>query len=195
MDTAYYTNDIDVKKVALTAYPNYKGRKFSIKVTNNPIDVRSYWDGGSRNYYTFLRLDNMQIWQVPQQSMYDMKISGANKVQLVPGMICVEHTYFCGKDLGIIIHVHADNAPKRLENNTELTREEKIVLIYTKTYKNTYAGRTNIRFHEATISKGISLEQWNTATISLKEKKMLNNAGAITNEGRNAIGDLREHQI
>lgn len=195
MTTAYYTNEMDVKKVALAAYPDYQGRKFSVQVTNHPLDVRSYWDGGSRNYYVFLRLDNLKTWEMPQQSMFDKKVNGADSVQLVPGMVCVEHTYFCGKDMGITIHVHPENAPKRLENNLELTREEKIVLVYTRTYKNTYAGRTNVRFHEATRAKGISIEQWQNAINSLQEKKMLNKAGAITNEGRNAIGELREYSL
>lgn len=193
--TAYYTNNSDVKKIALTAYPDYKGKKFAVKVAIGTIDVRSYWDGGSRDYFVFLRLDTLEIWKMPGQSINDKKVNGAESVSLIPGMVCVEHTYFQGKDLGITIYIHSDNAPKLLPINQELTREEKIVLYYTRSYKNTYAGQSNIRFHEATRSKGISLEQWETTKKILIEKGMLNKAAAITNEGKNAIGDLSESQI
>lgn len=196
MNTAYHTNNCDVKEVALAAYPGYRGRKFAVKVANHPLNVRSCWEGGSRSYYTFVRLDTLATCEVPQQSMFDAKIEGADRVQLIPGMVCVEHCIFCGKDMGITIHVHPENAPKLLpDNQTELTRNEKIVLVFTRSYKNTYGGRSNVRFHEAHRSKGISIEDWREAVISLQAKKMLNKAAAITNEGRNAIGDLREYSL
>ena len=195
MNTAYHTNHTDVKKIAKAAYPNYNGRKFAVKIANHPLNVSSYWEGGSRDYFVFLRLDNLQTYEVPPQSMYDPKIKGTESVKIVPGMLCVKHTYFCGKDLGITIYVHPDNAPNLLpDTNTELTRDEKIVLVYTKTYKNTYGGRTDIRFQEAR-EKGISLEEWNKAVSSLQDKKMLNKARAITNEGKNAVGGLDRNDL
>jgi hypothetical protein len=192
---AIYTNDIDVKKVALAAYPDYSGRKFKVVVETSPINVSSYWDGGSNNYFVFLRLDNLKTWEMPGQSINDVKVEGAENVSLIPGMVCVEHTYFCGKDLGITIHVHPENAPKSITEQVELTREEKIVLVFTRSYKNTYAGMSNYRYHEACRSKQISLEQWETAKASLTAKGYLNKYGAITMEGKNVIGETREYDI
>ena len=186
-----HTNANEVKAVAQKAYPDYKGRKFAVKVANHPIDVRSYWDGGSRNYYVFLRLDNLETMEVPQQSAFDAKIDGADAVPLAPGLVCVEHSYFCGKDMGITIHVHPDNAPNLIPEKKELNEDEEIVLIFTRSYKSSYAGISNYRFHEAQRSKGITLERWENAKQSLIEKKMLNKAGAITNEGRNAVDGKR----
>jgi hypothetical protein len=193
---AYHTNHKDAKKVALAAYPNYKGRKLSIKVANNPLDVRSYWSEGSRDHFVFLRLDNLKTYEIPSQSMYDTQMKNVDNVQLVPGMICVEHSYFCGKDMGITIHVHPDNAPNLLpNNNTELTRDEKIVLVYTRSLKNTYGGETNLRFKEAKRKKSISLEQWENAVKSLQNKKMLTKAKSITIDGKNIIRNMNEYEI
>lgn len=190
-----YTNHPDVKKIALAAYPDYSGKKFSVQVSNHPIDVRSYWDGGSRDYFVFLRLDNMKTWEMPQQSMNDVKVEGADRVSLVPGMVCVEHTYFCGKDIGITIHVHPDNAPKFIEDKPKITIEEKIVLYYTRSYKNTYGGQTNLRYREAVRNTSIPLGKWVEAIATLQEKGFLNKAAVITNEGRNAIGGISESAI
>lgn len=195
MDTTIHTTDADVKKIALAAFPDYKGRKFTIKIENGTIDVRSYWSGGSRDYFVFLRLDNLKTFEIPQQSVFDKKIQGADAVSLLPGVVCVEHSYFCGKDMGITIYVHPDNAPTLITEKKEITRDEKIVLVFTRTYKNTYGGRTNIRFYEANRNMRISLDQWNSAVQSLKDKKLLNAAGSITNDGRNAIGDMQQYSI
>jgi hypothetical protein len=187
-----YTNHPDVKRIATAAYPNYTGRKFSVEVSNRPIDVRSYWDGGSRDYFVFLRLDNLKTWVMPEQSINDVKVEGADKVSLVPGMVCVEHTIFCGKDIGITIYIHPDNVPKFIEEKQELTIEEKIVLVFTRLYKNTYGGQTNVRYREAVRNTGISLGKWVEAIASLQAKGLLNKAASITNEGKNAIGDMNE---
>jgi len=195
MDTTIHTTDADVKKIALAAFPDYKGRKFAVKIENSTINVCSYWSGGSRDYFVFLRLDNLKTFEIPQQSVFDKKIQGADAVSLLPGVVCVEHSYFCGKDMGITIYVHPENAPTLITEKKEITRDEKIVLVFTRTYRNTYAGRTNIRFHEATRSMKISLEQWNSAVKSLKDKKLLNAAGSITNEGKNSIGNIQQYSI
>jgi len=190
-----YTNHPDVKKIALSAYPNYNGKKFSVSVTDNPIDTRSSWEGGSRDYFVFLRLDNLSTFEIPSQSAFDAKIKGAEGVSLVNDMVCVRHTFFCGKDLGITVYVHSSNAPAFIEEKKELTIDEKIVLVYTRSYKNSYGGKSNVRFSEANRSKGISSNEWQIAVKSLQDKGMLNKALAITNEGRNAIGDTKEYSL
>lgn len=133
---------------------------------------------------------------VPQQSAFDKPIANADSVQLVHGLACVKHTIFQGKDLGITIHVHQDNAHRLLpENKEELTRDEKIVLVFTRSYKNSYAGETNCRFKQAQRSKGITKAQWDIAYQSLLEKKLLNKNGAINNDGRNAVENVNEYNL
>jgi hypothetical protein len=173
-------------QVALTAYPGYTGKKFQIKVLESTIDVRSYWDGGSRDYYTFVRLDTMAVMPIPQQSAFDKQVVGADSVQLIPGMVCVKHSIFCGKDMGLTIYVHPDNAPRLLPAKTDLSDDEKIVLTYTCHLKSSYGGISNFRFHEAHREKKITLEAWEAAKASLIVKGLLDKRGAVTIDGRNA---------
>lgn len=44
---------IDIVKIA---HPSYHGRKIRLSTTGAPSDLNSWWDGGSRDYYTFVRL-------------------------------------------------------------------------------------------------------------------------------------------
>ncbi|KPL05710.1 hypothetical protein AMJ85_11125, partial [candidate division BRC1 bacterium SM23_51] len=54
-----------------------------------------------------------------------------------------------------------------------------------------YAGISNYRFHEAHRQTGITLEQWERGKRALIAKKLLNRAGAATNDGRNVeVADL-----
>jgi hypothetical protein len=123
--------------------------------------------------------------------MFDPQIKGANAVPLVPGLVCVRHDIFCGKDSGCTVMMHPENAPKYLPQQVDLTDDEKICLEYTAHLKNSYGGETNIRFNRASREKGITVERWNNAKISLTEKGLLNKAGAVTQEGRNQVAKIR----
>lgn len=192
MSDVIYTNHPDVIALARRAYPDYNGRKYGIEVTEK-INVRntSYWDGGSRSYFKFIKLDGTDSTvTVPPQSAFDPQIQGADAVPLQPGLACAEHIIFCGKDMGIRIHVHPENAPKLLPAPTELTEDELTVLKYTAHLKNSYGGETNIRYTRANRTTGITVERWDAAKASLISKKLLMANGSITGEGRNAaIGE------
>ena len=176
-----------VKGIIAAAFPTYKGRKVRISLEPGPIDVRSYWSGGSRDYFIFVSLANLAVFPIPAQSAFDPTLPGAGSVEIPPGAVCVKHSIFCGKDLGITIHVRADSASGFLPSKVDLTDNERTVLHYTSTLKSSYAGIPNLRFHEAHEDKGISLDNWNTAKATLINRKLLNKAGAITPTGRNAL--------
>lgn len=191
-----YTDKPEVKAVGLAAFPTYKGRSFKLLVTDGPINVRSCWDGGSRDYYAFVNLATLEASQtVPTQSTFDKPIAGADSVSLPDGFACVEHSIFCGKDMGLIITVGPKNAANLLPAPIELTSQEKIVLAATAGLKNTYGGRTDIRFTEAASYTGITRQQWLDTQSSLVKHGLLRKNGSITNEGRNAIGNNRLHNL
>lgn len=109
------TSSHEVKALGLRAFPDYRGRKFAIEVREYPLNCASYWDGGSRSYFRFVRLaDNAVSQEVPAQSALDRPIAGADSVTLPDGIVCVEHVIFCGKDLGLRIHVNPANLAKLL---------------------------------------------------------------------------------
>jgi hypothetical protein len=102
---------------------------------------------------------------------------------------CVEHSIFCGKDMGLTIHIHPANANRLLPAPVELTWAERTVLLATMSWKSSYAGVSNYRFVEAQRTCGITLPEWENAKQSLIARKLLNKAGAVTVDGRNAIPD------
>lgn len=110
--------DSFVKQLVAVTFPDYRGRKFRIEAQTHPLDCKSYWEGGSRDYFAFVRLADMQSQDVPQQSAFDRDIQGLESVTLPEGIVCVERSYFCGKDIGITIHVNPLNMAKLLEEHT-----------------------------------------------------------------------------
>ena len=108
------TTDKTAKEICKKAYPEYKGRKFFVEILPTPetsINVSSYWDEGTRDYFVFIQLkDNQPISiQVPAQSAYDKKISGLENVVLPRGVVCVRHSYFCGREGGCTIIARPDD--------------------------------------------------------------------------------------
>ena len=106
--------DSMVRRILNATYPNYRGRKISLVPQSYPLNVKSYWEGGSRSYFVFLRLDTFQQAAMPAQSAFDAQIQGAEAVTLPENVACVEHCIFCGKDAGIRIHVNPSNVTKLL---------------------------------------------------------------------------------
>ena len=167
------------------AYPSYAGRQFKLRLTDRSINVCSYWEGGSRSYYTFVNLDTGAISpEVPQQSAFDERVPGAQAVALPPGVGCVEHSYFMGKDYGLTLIVGPENATKFLpDTGPALTDDEVTCLRLTSSLKNTYAGRTNIRQAES----GMTMPAWVAVQTGLMARTLLRTNGSITPAGRNEV--------
>jgi hypothetical protein len=183
---------IHLEKSQIPNQLRFGGNQFKavISDTISIYNHAGYWSGGSKTSFFVFRLsDNKQITLTDTYLHPGKTEAGYKKHMIMPGYIIVEHSYFCGKDHGYTFHVNPVN--KNLfnikENNRDITDFELIVLEYTSKLKNTYGGRTNIRFIEANIDKKITQDQWSIAKQSLITKKMLNKAGAIQPSGRNAI--------
>lgn len=196
----YHTTDKYVQQIGRAAFPNYRGKKFKVTIATGPVNVRhnNHWSGGTRTWYNFVRLDNLASFgTIPSQHPYfDKVIQGADGVILIPGLVCVKYDHFQGHDMGITIIVHPDNAPKFIPDNvSEVPRHEKIVLAATLSYKNTYGGRTNIRFFEAKRETGILSDEWEAAKQSCIDKKWLTKGGGLTNAGKNIIQSTRLYEL
>lgn len=178
-----------IAQIVRAAFPGFNGNKIALHITEHPIDVRSEWSGGSREWFVFVRLADMQATpRVPDQSAFNTPIPGADAVPLPPGVVCVEHYVFCGRLKGIRIHVHPrDLNPSMLPPaSADVTDDELIVIEYTASRKPSYGGVSNYRLHEAQRDTDITPERWEAAKASLIASGHLNKAGAITPKGRNA---------
>ena len=157
------------------------GKKFEMILTDK-INVNThdqFWSGGSKKTQFMARLSDGKtdfFNQTGSKAPWD--IITENKSFLIPiGWIAVEHSYFCGKDMGYRFFVNPLDRWHFIKEDIEeivLSNEEITVLISTKMFKNSYAGKSNIRFVEASITNGISLNDWNISKASLIEKKFLN---------------------
>lgn len=178
--------DETIQSIIEAAYPGYRGKKLSLCM-NVPTELNSYWDGGSRDYYVFVNLDTMKAIKLPSNHpFYERGVS--NQLATLPSrIVLVKHCIFCGKDMGLTIYANQGDLSKMLPEPPTITGHESIVLEYTSSLKNTYGGRTNIRFLEANREKGITADQWEKAKADLISRGLLRKNGSITPAGRNAI--------
>jgi len=192
----YVTRDEVIGKIVRAAYPDYRGRTIQVAVTGGTLDLASYWEGGSRNYFVFVRFADLKAVPMPEQGPYDRPVAGADKYQMRPGIAVVKHTLFQGKDLGITIYVHPENVnPTALpapDTSSELSWAEVVVLVATTSYKSSYAGVKDYRFSEATRTVGITRAEWDAAKASLQAKRLLDGRGALTMDGKNAVATARK---
>lgn len=183
----YYTSAPEVQEIARAAFPDYNGKKFSVAAFQGPMDLASNWSGGSRTFYAVINLNTKKAAEVPQSgTMFDKETY--RMTTLPPNMAVVAHQISMGKDIGITIYVNPENLSKMLPAPDEVAWAEKVVLSATRSLKSSYAGIKDYRFREALRDTGITRVEWDEAKASLIQKGMLNNAGAITDKGKNAIG-------
>jgi hypothetical protein len=102
-------------------YRDYRGR-LPVRIrTCQTVRVHDYWDGGSRTYVQFASVDGSTVYtsdqllkpenRQQQGNPYNLPIGD---VPLVPGVIAIERSIFCGKDRGFTVLVHPDDMPKLL---------------------------------------------------------------------------------
>jgi hypothetical protein len=169
------------------AFPSYRGRSFAMEVVDGTLDLRSSWQGGSRDYYSFVRLDGQAVSnRLPAQSGFDRPVKGLDSVQLPDGTAVVEHSIFQGRDLGLTLMIGRQNATKMLPSPVTLPDDQLVVLEHTRSLKSTYGGVKNIRYREAHQSTGITVDRWDAAVASLMASKHLRRNKSITPKGRNA---------
>ena len=95
----------EVKAIVKATYPAYRGRKvfFSDQIPSG--ELRSYWDEGSRTYYTFYQPDTGITWPLGSNHPWFEKDKPAPNCDTMPDSVClVAHSIFCGKDCGITIY-------------------------------------------------------------------------------------------
>lgn len=188
---AIHNDSPEVRNIVATAFPEYRGRRFAVEAFQGPMRLSSYWSGGSRDYFAFVNMGVAGLaTQVPENGTpFTPAIN--NELTTLPTNIALVR-YHRGPHEYVTVFVPAENLNRfALPAAVPLEWAEQVVLAATATYKNSYGGLTNCRFREATRATGIDENQWNLAKATLMAKKLLNAAGAITDAGRNAVGDTR----
>jgi hypothetical protein len=189
------TIHLDPKLVPLSLRGNYAGRKFKAIVTESvtiPADA-GLWDGGSRDHYSLIQFHDGQVCSFPGQSAAPWDRSRkALSFALTAGYCVVEHSIFCGSDMGLTFYVHPSNATTFLPApKAELSEHEKIVLNATRSLKSSYGGRDRYQMaccaYPHSDSKPLMTRtEYSSAKDSLRGKGLLDARGAITVAGKNA---------
>lgn len=196
MTTIYIDKpDKTITDIIKRAFPKYNGRKYQICPQDHITLHDVNWSGGTKSHYVFLRLHDSQILPVPDHmSPWNSNNPEGKTFPLSDGIICIEHSHFCGHDTGIRIYAHPDIITPFLPvSDSTISRDMEIVLVFTSSYKNTYAGRSNIRYQEAFRVSKITQVDWDTAKSQCMEKGYLSKNNAITPSGRNIVVDKQKY--
>lgn len=187
-----HTDSPEVRAIALAAFPSYSGRKFTVEQFCGPMRLDSCWEGGSRSYFVVLDLVSLRSRAIEENGT---PFSNGGKIERISELplncAVVEHSIFCGRDMGIRIYVRPENLSALLPAPSEITRDQAIVLVCTSSYKSSYGGISDYRFHEGRSETGITREAWLQAKAECIAKGLLRSNGSITDAGRNAIDGKR----
>lgn len=96
----------DLKLIGKTAFPNYKGRTYRHEAGGSCTFMDLNWGGGTRSTFRAVRLADMKVDQglgsavpAPWANPFEGKT-----VEIPTGYAIVEHSIFCGKDLGLRVY-------------------------------------------------------------------------------------------
>ena len=94
-----------VKPIITATFPNYAGRKVFLRPAQQaPKELRSYWDGGSKDSYAFFNLDTKEVLAVHSNHPF-FEANQPSKLRELPAhIVLVEHSIFCGKDCGVTLY-------------------------------------------------------------------------------------------
>jgi hypothetical protein len=177
----------EVQELARRAFPAYTGRRFVLEPFTHPLTATSYWDGGCRDYWCLVNLATNRTWMVPENGTPFVNHGKTFKIGRLPENVALVRHYL-GRFESVTIYLNPANLRADLiPPKPALEWAESVVLAATRSLKSSYAGIKNYRFHEAHERTGINETEWDSAKAVCIQKGLLNRAGAITDDGRNAI--------
>lgn len=180
-------SDPTVRDIIRTTFPDYNGKNVTARIQETVVLYGTMWDDGSKREYKLLRLSDMRVIDIEDAPYMETSRLHEAEIKMEPGLVVVCLNHFRGtKRLEIISS--AENITPMLSAPNDLTEDEKTVLVATRSLKSSYAGIKDYRFLEAKRRRGITRERWDEAMNLLKSKKYLSSSGAITVDGRNAVG-------
>lgn len=106
---------ITAKEIGKRCFPDYRGRKFFLRIDGMPKNLDSYWDSGSKDFFCFFNLQNGQIKHVhSNHPAFEARFPAELPQEMPQAVVIVKHTIFCGKDMGITVFAHSEAVQKLL---------------------------------------------------------------------------------
>lgn len=179
----YVKADEIVRKIMRAAFPDWKGREVEIKPHDGTINLASYWSGGSRSFFAFVRLSDLKSMGVPAQSMFDRPITGIDRYRMMPGALVVEWSVYRGKRMTPIIYVHPENVSQVAlpAPAVELDLIHALGLLVTRRYISA------ARYKEFNQWTNASKAQYEAVRVDLQAMGLLKKNNSLTTEGKNVV--------
>ena len=162
----------------------YTGHKIQLYADESITLQDTYWSEGGRTTYTIVHLPSGEIRPLPRFN--PPQFGGPPQpIELPIPLDCavIGHVIFRGKDLGLRFHVRPETLTPLLPANCNLEFSIPERALLSMTASLTSAGRKSER-----QSCNFPDELWEFTKAGLIKRGMLKKSGAITLEGRNAIG-------
>lgn len=96
------------------SFPEYSGRKFSVEFAEEVTLYNLNWDGGSRNEYAAISMEDGKIGALPQRAPWDNQYEGQT-ITMNPNVVIACHTFYCGQDMGVKFYAHPSRQQQMLE--------------------------------------------------------------------------------
>lgn len=98
----------EIRPILEASFPQYAGRRFEVVLAETCYLSDTYWSGGTRSQYVFVPMDGRNVRKLDSlQNPWESKVEGST-VKMSVDFVIVEHSVFCGQDMGIKIHAHPD---------------------------------------------------------------------------------------
>jgi hypothetical protein len=92
------------KVIKSSVFPDYTGRKFR-GVVQESCFLNNFCEGGTFHQYALL---NMETGEATRSIFLDAEAGDSSaKFKLPAGWALIEWDFFCGKDMGITVHIAA----------------------------------------------------------------------------------------
>ena len=95
----------DIREILNITFPGYNGRKFKACVEKKYY-IENAWSGGTCVYFQALRQVGTKIekFNPGLSNPLDRKSEYGKEFTIPDDVLIVEHSYFCGHDLGIMFY-------------------------------------------------------------------------------------------
>ena len=182
-----------VREIIQAAFPGRTTRKtVKIEVTDGQYQVSNYWSEGSRDFSVFVELatlraiDTESLPKEARQEKNNPLMLPIGRVQMTPGIVVVENSYFQGKDTGFRVYIHPDNVTKMLPAKSAeemLVERDRRILVSYRSLKSGPYRQEALRAHNVTDG---DIDRLVTGGYLTRNAK---GAVAITNKGRSAVAN------
>lgn len=185
MKTHIYTDSKEAIAIVQAAFPDYRhsSSRLTVEPLTYPVTPTSYWNGGSRDYWSFVRIADLKASSTLPEAGSGF-VQDAKPIDKLPeGFALVRFTV--GSYKSAALYLNPANLTPLLPAEISLTPDEEVVLSCTAGLKSfarrEYAAR---KWGSYSVTPEL-LARWDRAVATLQAKSLLAKNGSVTTEGRN----------